>query len=141
MFLDNSDNLRNDGSSTANNCAYPISYLRISGSSLELNKAQAKSRFLGVAMDDKDGVSGGADQKLSIATSGQFTYDLKPAKTVHVGNYFGPSGTTSASDMFNQKIAQTTNSDVAMGYFSENKTHAAEAIVTIRTAFGPGGPV
>lgn len=137
MFLDNTDNLRADGSSIANYNAYPISYLRVSGSSLELNKRELKTRFIGVAMDDKDGV--GDDRlpmKISIATNGKFKYKLKPAKTIKNGNIFGPSGTTSGSNMYNQKIMKTTETEIALGYFAESKTYATEAEVLIRTAFG-----
>ena len=136
MFLDNSDNLRDDGSSTANNYGYPLEYLRISGSSLELNKVQVKSKFLGVAMDDKDGIDGANNLKIPVATFGKFKFDLKPSKTVNVGDMFAPSGTTSASDMYNQKIAKTTDSTKALGYFAECKTHATTVEVFIKTAFG-----
>jgi len=136
MFLDNSDDLRNDGSSIANNYGYPLKYLRISGSSLELNKVQVKSRFLGVSMDDKDGIDNANNLKIPIATSGKFKFDMKPSKTVKVGDMFAPSGTTSASDMYNQKIAKTTDSTKALGYFAECKTHATTVEVFIKPAFG-----
>ncbi len=136
MFLDNTDDLRNDGSSTANNNAYPFEYFRISGASLELNKGAVKSRFLGVAMDDKDGIGGGIDRNMSIAISGQFEFDLKPAKTVNIDDYFGASGTTSASDLFNQKVMKSSDSDNALGYFQERKVHAQKAWVWIKPAFG-----
>lgn len=136
MFLDNSDDLRNNGSSTTNNYVYPLEYLRISGSSLALNKVQVKGRFLGVAMDDKDGISNATNLKIPIATSGKFKFDLKPPKTIKVGDMFAPSGTSSASDMYNQKIAKTTDSTNALGYFAEYKTHAIVAEVFIKTAFG-----
>ena len=135
MFIDNADNLRNNGSSTASQNGYPIEYLRISGSSLELNKAALKSCFIGVAMDDKDGISGGADLNISVAVSGIFNFDLKPAKSVKVVQMFGASGTTAASDLFNQKIMKTDDSDMALGYFTETKNHAQDANVFIRTIF------
>jgi len=141
MFLDNSNNLRNDGSSTLDNYAYPISYLRISGASLSLNKAEVKGRFLGVAMDDKDGVVGASNIKIPIATTGKFNLDLKPANTVKIANYFGPSGTTTGSDMLNQKVAKTSDSDLALGYFAVYKVHANLADAWIRTAFSGGGSI
>jgi len=142
MFLDEVDNLRADGSSTANNYAYPIEYFRITGSSLELNKRSLKNYFLGVAMDDKDGVGDEKnEQKLSIATSGKFKFDLKPAKTVKTGYMFSSTGTTSASDMYNQKVAYTTDSSIAIGYFAEYKTHAREAEVYFRTKYVPIGTI
>ena len=142
MFLDNSDNLRSNGSSSANYYAYPISYLRISGASLTLNKAEVKARFLGVALDDKtvEYIPSGIF-KISIATTGKFNFDLSPGASVNNGSYFGPSGTTTGSDMFNQKVAKTTNSDLALGYFAEYKINANSADVWIRTAFGSGGSI
>ncbi len=134
MFLDNSNNLRANGSSTANNYAYPLKYLRISGSSLQLNKEATKARFLGVAMDDVDGIVN-ETQKITIATTGVFSFDLKPPKTVAIGDYFGPSGTTGASDMFNQKGMKTTDIDIAIGRITERKIHALSAKIFIRTAF------
>ena len=141
MFLDNSDDLRNNGSSTKDNYAYPFSYLRISGASLALNKKQIKDRFLGVAMNDKDGVSGGANMNIPVATNGKFNFDLKPANTVKIGNYFGPSGTTTGSDILNQKVAKVSDSDLALGYFAEYKVHANSADAWIRTAFSSGGKI
>lgn len=135
MFIDNASNLRNDGSSIANFFAYPVEYLRVSGASVELNKEVLKSYFVGVALDDKDGISGGSDENISIATSGKFVYDLKPAKTIKVGEFFSASGTTSASDLLNQKIMKTEDSDKVLGYFAESKTHAANAYVFIRTIY------
>ena len=133
MFLDNADNLRNDGSSTADYSAYPIEHFRISGSSLELNKQNLKNYFLGVAMDDKDGISGGQDINLTVATAGKFEYDLKPGRTVDIGDMFSASGTTSASNLLNQKIMLTEDSNKAIGYFAENKTHAITAEVFLKT--------
>ena len=142
MFLDNADNLRNNGSSSASNMAYPISYLRIYGASLELNKAEVKSRFLGIALDDKyaEDIPTG-EYKLSIATDGKFNFELKPGGTINSGTYFAPSGTTTGSDMFNQKVAKTTNSDLALGYFAEYKVNANSADLWIRTAFGSSGSI
>ena len=136
MFLDNSDNLRNNGSSTNDNYAYPVSYLRVSGASLELNKAEVKERFLGVSLEDKyyEDIPTGV-YKISVATSGKFNFDLKPGASVSNGDYFGASGTTTGSDMFNQKIAKSTNSANALGYFAEYKVNANSADVWIRTAF------
>ena len=37
IFLDDADNLRNNGSSTATNFGYPFEYFRLSGASLALN--------------------------------------------------------------------------------------------------------
>jgi len=136
MFLDKIDNLRNNGSSTADSTAYPIEHLRISGASLEANKVALKSYFLGVAMDDKDGISNGADLNIPIATSGIFEYDLKPGRTVEIGEYFAASGTTVSSNMFNQKVMKTSDETKAIGYFSERKLHANTAEGFIRTSIG-----
>lgn len=135
MFLDDANNLRNHGSSTANYFAYPIAYLRTSGSSLELNKVELKDHFLGVAMDDKDGITDGSNMKIPIATSGKFKYGLKPARTVYIGNYVGASGSTTDSPMYNQKILNTTDSTKAIGYFAENKKYALDAELFIHTAY------
>ena len=138
MFQDDEDDLRNDGDSTANNYGYPIEYFRISGSSVELNRRELKDHFIGVAMDDKDGIDDGSDRNISVATSGKFNFDLKPGKTVRLSQMFEASGTTAASNMLNQKIAQTTNVDSALGYFAESKSHARSADVFIRTKFRGG---
>jgi len=136
MFLDNNDNLRDNGSSTKDNYAYPFSYLRISGASLELNKSEVKERFLGVSLEDKyyEDIPTG-EFKISVATTGKFNFDLKPGASISNGDYFGPSGTTTGSDMFNQKIAKSTNSLLSLGYFAEYKINANSADVWIRTAF------
>lgn len=136
MFLNNADNLLNDGSSIADYFAYPISYLRTSGASLELNKAEVKERFLGVALDDnyEDDIPI-TECKVPVAKSGKFEFDLKPGATVHVGDAFGPSGTTTASDMYNQKIAKTTTTALTLGYFAEYKVNANSAEVWLKTAF------
>lgn len=136
MFVDDADNLRNDGSSTANNYGYPFEHFRTSGASVDVNKKTVKSHFLGIAMDDKDGISDGVNQLITVATVGIFNFDLKPPKSVRLGYYFGASGTTSASNLLNQKVMKTDDSDYALGYFAETKAHALNADVVIRTAFG-----
>ena len=142
MFLNNQNNLMYDGSSTADNLAYPIEYLRTSGASLELNKHKLKEVFIGVAMDDKDGVGDSGNTKnISIATSGKFKFDLKPAKTVYAGSFFGATGTSSASDLFNQKIMKTSDTTSIIGVFAEYKVHATEAEVYIKSAFKPPGSI
>ena len=140
MFLDSADNLRNDGSSSTNNCAYPFEYFRLSGASLTLNKAGVQDYFIGIAMDDVDGV-GGVSRKISIGTGGKWMVDLKPGKTVYPLNMFGAAGTTTASDLYNQKVMKTTETGYALGYFVEKKVHALNAEVVIRTAFGAGGKI
>ena len=92
-------------------------------------------------MDDQDGISNGIDFKIPIATSGKFVFPLKPAKTINVVDYFGPSGTTTDSDIFDQRIAKVTSSDRALGYFAERKVHAMSAEVFIRTAFSSYGTI
>jgi len=134
MFLDNADNLRNNGSSTATNYAFPVCYLR-SGTSIEQNKTAAKTVFLGVALDDKDGQSNGPDYLIPIASAGKFNYPLKPNKTVYAGKMFSLSGTSTNSDILNQSVALTTSVDQAVGYFAESKVHAQTADIVLRTAF------
>ena len=136
MFLNKDDNLMNDGNSTADNYGYPFEYFRISGGSLELNKAGVKSYFLGVALDDKDGVSIGNDQTLTVMASGIFDYDLKPSRSVSLNDMFCAAGTTTASNLYNQKIMKTDESDKALGFFTQRKLHAQNAEVFIRTIFG-----
>lgn len=134
MFLDSTNNLRNNGSSTATNYAYPFEYFRLSGSSLTLNKAGIKRYFLGIAMDDVDGENNNFIKKITVATKGVFNMDLKPPKTIYaLEEYFGASGTTSESDLFNQKVMKVSGSSFALGYFAENKIHALKAKVVIRT--------
>ncbi|HDZ15649.1 hypothetical protein LCGC14_0570280 [marine sediment metagenome] len=136
MFLDKDDNLRNDGSSTADNYAYPFEYHRISGSSLTLNKASVKDYFLGVSLDDVDGVNNTIIQKVSIGTTGKYNLDMKPAKTIRTGQMFGASGTTTASDLLNQKVMKVTDTSLALGYFAEAKVHALTADVIITSIIG-----
>ena len=136
MFLDKVNNLRNNGSSTADYTAYPIENFRISGASLELNKNSLKDYFLGVAMDDKDGISNGSDMNIPIATTGKFDYDLKPGGTINIGEMFSASGTTSASNLLNQKIMKTSEVTKALGYFAESKIHAQSIEVFLNTFMG-----
>ena len=137
MFLDQIDNLRNDGSSTATNYAYPFEYFRLSGASITLNKAGVKDYFLGVALDDVDGINNNIINSITVATAGKFKLDLKPAKTIYNGDMFGASGTTTASDLINQKVMKVEDSDYGLGYFSERKKHALNCEGFIKTAFGP----
>ena len=139
MFLNNTSNLLNNGSSSADYYAYPLENLRASGASISVNKTYVKSRFLGVALDDVDGINDNEVKKISVATSGKFLFDLKPAKTISEGDMFSPSGTTTASDMFNQKISKTDDSAIAIGYFAERKLHALSAYVILKTAFSNTG--
>ena len=136
MFYDDSENLRNNGDSTATLYAFPIEYFRISGASLTLNKAALKQHFLGVAMDEKDGLSNSSSRNISIATQGKFSFPLKPARTIAAGEYFGAAGTTTASDLLNQNIMRVTDSSFALGTFAEMKPHAKDAEVFIRTIAG-----
>ena len=136
MFLDSEDNLRNDGSSTADNTAYPFEYFRISGASLELNRIAVKNYFLGIAMEDKDGEENGPSINIPIYTSGQYDLDLKPGRSVDVGDMFCASGTTSASNLFNQKVMITSEVSKALGYFTEKKINANNAYGFIRTSIG-----
>ena len=135
MFLDSVDDLRNNGDSTATNQGWPFENLRISGSSLDLNKTAARTYFLGIALDDKDGIDGGIDQNITVATKGKFNLDLKPPKSVRVYHQFGASGTTEASNLFNQKVMVTDNEDWILGQFAEAKTYAQDADAFIQTFF------
>ena len=135
MFLDSANNLRNDGNSIASNYAYPFEYFRLSGASLQLNKLGVKDYFFGVALDDVDGVNNTIIKKIDIGTAGKYEYPLKPAKTVLTSQYFGASGTTAASNLFNQKVMKVIDSDYALGYFAERKKHALKAEVVIMPAF------
>lgn len=138
IFLDDTDDLRSNGSSTASQTGYPISWLRASGASLEYNKSMVKARFAGIAISDKDGGANLPAKLIAVATSGIFEFDLKPARTVNVGNAVGPSGTSAASNMFDQKVMLTTKSANKIGYFVERKLHARSALVSIKTKFGQG---
>lgn len=141
MFLDDADSLRDTGTSTVNYLAYPIAYLRGSGVSLITSKENLKSHFLGVAVSDKDSITGGTEVLVSVAKSGKFKFGLKPNKTVHIGEMFSAAGTTVDSIMFNQLIAKTTNSTMALGYITQRKLHAQSVEVFIRSAYGPEGGV
>lgn len=134
MFHDVDDDLRCNGSSTATKATYPFEYFRLSGSSLTLNKEGVKDYFLGIALDDVDGINNGVTNTISVGTMGKYELDLKPAKTVYPINMFGATGTTSASNLYNQKVMKVTDSDYALGYFNERKKHAITAEGRIRPA-------
>lgn len=136
MFIENTTNLRNDGSSTATLYAFPFEYFRTSGASLTVNRQTIKSYFVGVAMDDKDGRSESSSVMITIGTMGKYKFPLKPARSVYPGDMFGASGSTSGSDLYNQKIRRVTDSDFSLGTFAERKIHAKEAEVFINTIFG-----
>lgn len=133
IFQNSESNLLYDGSSSADYFAYPFEYFRKSGSSLTLNKDGVTDYFLGIAMDDVDGENTGVNKKITVATEGEFEVDLKPAKTVSVGDLFGASGTTSASNLLNQKVMKVTDDSFSLGRFVERKTHALSALVFIET--------
>lgn len=137
MFIDNDVDLRNDGSSTATLYAFPFEYFRLSGASLILNQQGVTAHFIGVALDDHDGKTGAVSFNLSVATEGKFKYPLKPARTVSAGDYFGVSGSTSGSDLMNQKIKKVTDYAFSLGVFAELQTHAREAEVFIHTILNP----
>ena len=86
-------------------------------------------------MDDKDGIDNSSDINFPIATSGIFEFDLKPPKTVYVGDLVGASGASSASSLYNQKVMKTTDEDNSIGYFVERKVHALKAEIVLRAAF------
>lgn len=136
LFYDDIDGLRKNGNSVATFKAFPMQYMRTSGASLEANKHFIEGRFLGVAMDNKAGDNSGVTKDLSIATTGIFNFELRPARTVYFGYYAGPSGTTTGSNIDNQKVAITTNAPHSYGYFVERKVHALSARVSIMTKLG-----
>jgi len=138
IFYDNADSLRLNGTSTKSNTGFPLEKLRAAGTSLEYNKTLVKSRLLGVALDDKDGGPSCPTKEISVATSGVFEFDMKPARTVKIGYKASPSGTSENSNMFNQKVMVTQFTNRAIGYFVENKTHALKAKVQIQTPWGFG---
>ncbi len=138
IFLDNADGLRGNGSSTASQTGFPISWLRASGASLEYNKSLVKDRLLGVAMSGKDGGDNVPAQNIAVATTGIFELDLSPPATVKVGEMVGPSGTTVGSKMYDQKVMLTTKTANAIGYIAENKLYAQSAKVLIKTKLGQG---
>ena len=139
MFLDDTDGLREEGSSTADYTAYPVEHLRPTAT-LSSNKGYIETRFLGVAMEGKDGGVNQPEKLIAIARSGIFEFDMKPARTVKVGYYAGPSGTTSASNFFNQKVMveEEANKTHCYGHFVEYKTHAQSALVMIKTRYYGG---
>lgn len=132
IFIDSADNLRNNGDSEATNLGYPFENFRLSGASLALNKKGVKNYFIGIALDDKDGRTGGSNQNLTVATKGKFFMGLKPNKTVQIGQMYGASGTTLASNLANQKVMKITDEDFALGYFSERKLYAQSALINIQ---------
>jgi hypothetical protein len=135
MFLDDTDGLRDGGNSTADYSCYPLSWLRPSGTTLEAKKTLVQNHFLGVAMDDKDGNSQSCEQLIAVATSGMFEFDMKPAKTLQVGYMLSPAGTTSSSNLFNQKVMHTTTATKAIGYVVKKQTHALKCEMIIRPAY------
>ena len=136
MFLDDADGLREGGGSTANYSCYPLSWLRPTGTTLEAKIALVQARFLGVAMDDKDGHARSQEKLIPIVKTGMFEYDLKPGGTINVGTILAPTGTTSSSNILNQKVVKTTVVTKAIGYSVEKKVHATSIQMLIRPAFG-----
>ena len=136
MFYDDVDDLRNDGDSIASYAAFPISYFRPStgpsGASLTVNRSSVTSHFLGVALDDTDGITNGPTINLSVATKGVFDFPLKPAGSIAAGDFFGASGSTIGSDMYDQYVRKVTDSKFALGRFTETKTSALTAEVTLK---------
>jgi len=137
IFFDDTDGLRLNGTSTKTNTGFPVSYLRPSAT-LETNKGYIEGRFLGVAMEGRDGQSNGVTVNLSVATKGIFKYPLRPARNVFPGYYAGPSGTTTGSDISSQAVQIATTAAHSYGYFAERKVHALEALVYIKTMLGDG---
>lgn len=133
MFHDKADGIRLNGLSTSTYQGYPVEYLRYSGSSIEINKAILPDYFLGIALDDKDGISDGSDVKIPVATAGTFNIDLKPKRTVYVGEMLSASATTTASNLLNQKMAITSESSKAIAYVAESKSNAQDVDIFIRS--------
>lgn len=137
VFIDDIDGLRDNGTSTATGTGFPVSYLRPT-ETLATNKGYIEGRFLGIAMEGKDGQTNGVTRNLSIATKGIFDFTMKPARTVNVGYYAGPAGTTTGSNILNQSVEITTTASHSYGYFAERKVHALSALVYIKTKVGDG---
>jgi len=100
LILDQSDNLRNVGSSTANRTAYPFSFVNGTTQTITSNKLLAYQNFLGVAMDEsEEGVTG----PITVATAGLFVFPLRWGKKVNVGDVVMPCG-SGTTRLYNQTI-------------------------------------
>jgi len=139
IFLDEVNNLRNNGSSTANHSAYPFSKLSGASGTLANNQYLAAYHFLGVAMEGSYGPSGseaGVTQNIAVATTGHFSFPLKSPKSFKVASVVMPSG--SGVTLFDQKVMMwESGSTYPLGYVTEGRTRGVSVTLLLRT--GPCG--
>lgn len=130
LFLDRRDNLRNRGSSTANQTAYPFAKLSGPSKTLANNQYLAAYHFLGVAVyDSKTGVT----EKLAVGITGHFRFPLKSPKTYKLSSVVMPAG--SGITLYNQKaIMWASGATYALGYATKGKVRGSDVTFLLKPA-------
>lgn len=115
IFLDDLNNLRNRGSSTATYHAYPFSKISGSTLTLESNRTLASESFLGIAGWHSES---GATETIIVYIEGKFNYPLKNQRYTKIGFDVIPAG--SGVTLYNQKVAVTSSSDDSIGKVADS---------------------
>ncbi|MFH1623573.1 MAG: hypothetical protein ABID54_00265 [Pseudomonadota bacterium] len=137
IFLDRMDGLRNNGTSTANNSAYPFSMIGGATKTLASNQKLAADNFLGVASGSSDS---GTTENIAVATSGYFKFPLRSPKTYKVGQVAMPAG--SGTSLYSQKVVLwESGSTYPLGYARRDVVRGASITFLLRSIIGPGGKI
>lgn len=127
LFVDRIDGLRNNGSSSANNSAYPFGKVGGTTKTLASNQQLAAAHFLGMAMEQS---FSGITEQLTVATAGHLKYPLRYGKTFKAGEVVMPQG--SGTSLYSQKIALwESGSTYALGRTAEEGTRKLYVIFAV----------
>lgn len=99
LFLDRVDGLRDKGTSTADNYAYPFNQLSGTTQTLASNIVLAATNFVGIAAWHSDS---GITEELFVYIDHDFSFNLKNLKSVRPLYRVIPAG--SGTTLFNQKV-------------------------------------
>ena len=130
LFLDRADGLRNNGTSTATQTAYPFATAGGTTKTLVSNQNLAADNFVGVALYDS---KSGDTESLAVATSGHFRFPLRSARTFRTNQVVMPAGSGTSLD--NQKISiWASGSTYPLGYATRGKTRGGSVTFLLRPA-------
>jgi len=132
LFLDQEDDIRNNGSSTASRYVYPFSKISGSTGTLASNKTLAKDNFIGVAAWHSDS---GVTESIAIYVSGLFNFGLKNARRTKVGYHVVPVG--SGTTLYSQKVGVELSSGNRIGTAGDGGSFRNSIYVRIHTIMTP----
>jgi hypothetical protein len=133
LFLDNTDNKRGGGNSTADYKVYPFSSL---ADGANTNNVEASDQFAGIAMRAITSAEATAGKKTLVATTGDFKMPLAASTTCKVGYSVEPSGSADSS-VKNQEVTVASSATNPLGICLSEGT-LTSIHMRIRTILGEG---